>query len=487
MAKPYKEGTGWAYRLRVAGQDIYRSGFKSEAQARAHMQKTRVELTEGPAQARLGPNRTSLGVAFSDYARERLPYLKGAEQDARRINRYLRALRLPVIALAPVELTKEGKRIYWTVSFVEEAQRAILNCLAGHRARQDASSAESDRVRKRLATMMMADVTTHHIQGLINALVSEGKKSATVHLERAELRRLFKHASAVWRWRWVGGNPAGDMLDMPAVDPGRDRVITNEEWQRLAAELVNYGNPHVAPLACLMLETAMRSCEPLVHLRWRHIDWTQRILELPDAKCGSRKVPLTPGALQVLSQLKAHASTPPAPDDKVFPTSYQAAKKAWAVARERAGVEDVGLHDLRHTAATRFALEFKGNVPVLMVITGHKTVQMVMRYVNVKATEVATMLHGEELDALHTAAGYQMSTTAAVEAAEAAKAQASGDTAAKAGRRGLNAVLTAQDEPAGRAAKDEHLDTQERRVASATGGGAGGSNIVVVDFGRRAA
>lgn len=51
MAKPYKEGKGWAYRLRVVGEDIYRAGFKSEALARVHMEKVKVELTEWPAQS----------------------------------------------------------------------------------------------------------------------------------------------------------------------------------------------------------------------------------------------------------------------------------------------------------------------------------------------------------------------------------------------------------------------------------------------------
>lgn len=45
------EGTGWAFRLRAEGQDIYRSGFASQA------------------------------AAFTRYARERLPYLKGAKLD----------------------------------------------------------------------------------------------------------------------------------------------------------------------------------------------------------------------------------------------------------------------------------------------------------------------------------------------------------------------------------------------------------------------
>lgn len=423
MAKPYPEGAGWAYRLRVAGQDLYRSGFDTEASARRDMEERKAELTGGPAPSGLGPHRTSLGAAFSKYACERLPYLKGARQDANRINSYLRALGLPVVQLTPADLMKDGKRVYWQVTLHKEPARTIPASLTEHRKSQSQASLGSERARKHLASMMMAEVMTHHIQLLINALRAEGKKAATIHLERSELRRLFKHASAVWKWRHAGGNPAGAGLDMPPMDAGRDRVVTNEEWQRLSVELAKYRNPHVAPLACLMLETAMRSCEPLMVLRWRHVNWQQRVLELPDAKAGARKVPLSPGAVHILQQLKNHGPTPPAPDNKVFPTTYEAVKKAWAVAREQAGVADVGMHDLRHTSATRFALEFKGNLPVLMVITGHKTVQMVMRYVNVKASEVATMMHKEELDTRHVAAGYQRSVTEALDAAYRAKQQ----------------------------------------------------------------
>lgn len=479
MAKPYKEGAGWSFRLRVGGKDLYRSGFKTKADATCAMDALKAELCGAPSPSGLGPHRTSVGVAFSDYARERLPYLKGAEQDARRINRYLRALGLPVVALTPVTLVKDGKRIYWNVSFVEEHARVIPASLTAHRHRQDIESAESDRARKRLATMMMADVTTHHIQALINALRAEGKHSPTIHLERSELRRLFKHASAVWKWQRVGGNPAGAELDMPPLDPGRDRVLTNEEWQRVSVELAAYPNPHAAPLACLMLETAMRSCEPLVHLRWGHIDWQQRVLELPDAKTGRRKVPLGPGALHILSQLKKYAQIPPLPDDKVFPTTYEAVKKAWAVSCERAGVTDVGLHDLRHTSATRFALEFKGNLPVLMVITGHKTAQMAMRYVNVKATEVATMMHKESLDVKHTAAGYEMSVTEAMDAALEAKAQA----ALEAPKRGRRRVPEARAEAGGAGASGLPAKGAEAMSPPA----ARSDNVIAVDFGRRAA
>lgn len=414
MAKPYREGAGWAFRSRVEGEDIYQAGFKTEAVARRAMASLIEELRAGTAESGHGPHRTSLGVAFSDYARERLPYLKGAKQDVKRINRYLLALKLPRAVLEPVELVKDGKRVYFRVTF-EAQENQIANSLAAHRAQQAAESAASDKERRRLARMMVADVTTHHIQALINALVDEGKLASTVHNERSELRRLFKHARAVWKWKIVGANPAGVDLDMPTLDDARDRVLSNQEWMRVAKELASYGNPYVAPLACLMLETAMRSCESLLTLRWWHIDWERRVIALPDAKTGGREVPLGPGAIQVLQQLQQMQPNA-APGDKVFPTTYEAVKKAWRTACERANVFDMRLYDLRHTSATRFALEFKGNMPVLKMITGHKTTKMVDRYVNLKASDVSSLMHNEELDPKHAAAGYKMSVLGALEA-----------------------------------------------------------------------
>lgn len=487
MSKPYKDGAGWAYRLRIAGQDVYRSGFRSEASARRDMDKIRAELTEGPAQSGLGPHRTCLGVAFSDYARQRLPYLKGAQQDARRINRYLRALNLPVASLSPVELVKDGKTVYWEVKFIDEGVRAIPASLKSHRGGQARASETSDSVRKRLAMTMMADVTTQKIQALIDALRNEGKASPTIHLERSELRRLFKHATAVWKWCFSGGNPASANLDMPPIEVGRNRVVSNAEWARLSVELANYPNPHVAPLACLMLETAMRSCEPLVTLRWGHIDWTQRFIELPDAKAGRRQVPLGPGALHILEQLRDHAVTPPLPAERVFPTSYEAVKKGWAVARKAAGLPGVRLYDLRHTSATRFALEFNGNLPVLMVITGHKTVKMVMRYVNVKATDVATLMHGEALDVRNAAAGYRMSVSDALDASFSSSAQKNQKAVAKRQaskpHSAIESVLVSTNECTAGISPTQNV----RAHASKQHQGQYDSNVIAVDFKRRAA
>lgn len=139
MAKPYKEGSGWAFRLRVDGQDIYRSGFETReaAQTAANSLVSDSKNSDRPAMS--GPQRTSVAQALSDYALEVLPYHKGAPQEARRINRYLRALGLRIVQLeafqgeAPIKKglakRKKAQVVHWTATLVEEKERVIPNGL----------------------------------------------------------------------------------------------------------------------------------------------------------------------------------------------------------------------------------------------------------------------------------------------------------------------------------------------------------------------
>ena len=77
MAKPYKEGPSWSFRLRIQGENIYRRGFASEAIARKELDQLQHTLKSAGKPARQGPWRTTLAQALRDYALERLPALKG--------------------------------------------------------------------------------------------------------------------------------------------------------------------------------------------------------------------------------------------------------------------------------------------------------------------------------------------------------------------------------------------------------------------------
>ena len=79
---------------------------------------------------------------------------------------------------------------------------------------------------------------------------------------------------------------------------------------------------------------------------------------------------------------------PGAPEEPIFGINYESLKKIFSRACERAGVEGVGLHDLRHTATTRTAKRLNGNIFLLQAFTGHKTLSQLERYVHIGAKDV---------------------------------------------------------------------------------------------------
>ena len=97
MAKPYQEGKGWCVRARHEGHDVYLSGYATKAAVLKAVSLRKVEIDRGRAPRQPGPERTTLAQAMQTYALERLRFLKGAVQDAVRINNYLRSAGLDLL------------------------------------------------------------------------------------------------------------------------------------------------------------------------------------------------------------------------------------------------------------------------------------------------------------------------------------------------------------------------------------------------------
>lgn len=343
MAKAYREGKGWSIRA-------------------------------------LGTRADHAGHRASDYARECLPYRKGARQDAQRINHYLRAGGLPVIKLSPFDsatgslattMEAGAKRTrgirYWNLSLVDETERAIPNSLRAHREAMGLRTQSLHEVRARLSCMKVRDIQTYHVNTLISALKDTGGAPASIELERAELRRFFNHAKKIWHWDSNTKNPATG-VDIGTVDNVRTRILTNAEFERICKQLANYNNLYVLPLALFMLETATRSSEPIEHAAWEDIDWDRKLLRLSDAKAGAREVPLSNVALDILRELRAAVRQrsesvarrehrekwqAAAESGRIFRTSYEAMKKAWSVACAAAGRTTLALKMYTHLTNRR--------------------------------------------------------------------------------------------------------------------------------------
>lgn len=412
MAKAYRVGTGWAIRPQIGGERVYLDGFGTKTEAETEAGRLDLEFKNRGRPKHAGPHKTTLAKALQLYGLERLPFLKGAVQEANRINKVLRAAGERVLCVTRMQdageisdkvLAGDGgpsappanQGPWFEVKLKpasESAKRVIPKGLHAHRDKLAASTMSSAACRKRLAKKSVADVARHELQELMDALRRDRLSASSVHLERATFRAFFNYAKKSWRWGAPIENPAADLV-MPKVDNGRDRVMSEEEQERMEAALEDCRNKLVQPMLELLRETAMRSSEPLERARWCDVQWERKVLYLSDAKAGRREVPLSPLAMQALRDLRA--LQPNATEQCGLVTiSYESLKAAWTRACERAGVEGLKMHDLRHTAATRMMLK-TGNLALVKVLTGHKTDSQLGRYINVKADDVVKVLHAE--------------------------------------------------------------------------------------------
>ena len=231
---PYLHGKGYAIRRSHDGHDIFLSGFKTAKAAERAMNRRVTDIDDNALPDGDGPAHTSLAQALQDYAVARLPFLKGAEQEARRINNYLRPAGLRLLHVTELPRTsrtkgKSGKGAYFEATLVAHtAERAIPKGLKAHRKALLTANAGTDKWRAVLATTPMRDVTRKMCQDFMESMTTDGNSPATVGLEPAVLRRLFNHAFTKWNWKELRDNPA-TRLDMPTQHTDRPNRLAEIE------------------------------------------------------------------------------------------------------------------------------------------------------------------------------------------------------------------------------------------------------------------
>ena len=138
-------------------------------------------------------------------------------------------------------------------------------------------------------------------------------------------------------------------------EKSRERFLTPEEFRRLGAALRTFEArgamqaSAVAALRLLML-TGCRMGE-ILSLRWDDVDRTSRVLRLRDGKTGPRMVPLTDPVLAVLDGIERVEGVPWVIRSK-SDGRLTGLFSYWQHIRKDAGLDDVRVHDLRHSSAS---------------------------------------------------------------------------------------------------------------------------------------
>ncbi|MYF90467.1 MAG: site-specific integrase, partial [Boseongicola sp. SB0676_bin_33] len=153
----------------------------------------------------------------------------------------------------------------------------------------------------------------------------------------------------IWGLRPDGSNPCRHLKCYK--ENKRERFLSPEETERLGEVLreAEREMPSAVAALRLLLLTGCRLSE-IQFLRWDYVK--DDCIELPNAKTGGRVVPLGPEARAVLSELSREDGNPWVISGKKPGTHLTDLQCPWRRIRERAELEDVRIHDLRHTMAS---------------------------------------------------------------------------------------------------------------------------------------
>jgi integrase len=236
----------------------------------------------------------------------------------------------------------------------------------------------------------LADLTPQHVIDFVRS--RSDLAPASIKRDLSVFGHAIDAAVALRNVTLPGPNPVKEALTRLRftktlrINDARDRRLQPGEWERLLDALKD------APLAraavIILLETGMRR-EELTSAKRDQLNRsvlsvthkTQHLTGKP------RKVPLSPLAQETIRGLPIRR------DGFIVGVRPDSLTQAFSRACERAGIEGLRLHDLRHECASRL-FEAGWSIEPVAVVTGHSDWRSLARYTNLQASDIAEKLAG---------------------------------------------------------------------------------------------
>lgn len=258
--------------------------------------------------------------------------------------------------------------------------------------------------RKKIRDVTRADVK-RFIQDIANGKTAIDEKTgsrgrAIVKGGRGTATRTVGLLGGIFSYAFDCGliekNPVHGVKRFP--DRKGQRYLSQQELVALGQALADGEerglNSQALAILKLLVFTGARKGE-IETLRWDAVDFEGGYLRLADSKTGQKAIPLNAGALEILSEIPRLEGSP-----FVFPahrsnSHYEGTPKVWRIVRSAAGLEDVRMHDLRHSFAS-IAVSGGASLPVVGALLGHTNSATTHRYAH---------LHDDPLRAASEAVG----------------------------------------------------------------------------------
>jgi integrase len=234
--------------------------------------------------------------------------------------------------------------------------------------------------KQRIRSVTTADVAELH--GSLSYIPYQANRTLGV------LSKMMSLAE-IWGLRDRHSNPCDDIQRYP--EHRRERFLSLKEVKALgraldAAESDGSEGKYACTAFRLLLLTGCRLSE-IQRLRWEHVYLDEGELRLPDSKTGAKTVHLGAAAIALLRSLPRVEKNPFVIAGKNSGWYLIDLQRPWRRIRSVAVLNEVRIHDLRHTFASG-GLAVGEGLSMIGKLLGHTQVQTTARYAHLAADPV---------------------------------------------------------------------------------------------------
>jgi integrase len=235
--------------------------------------------------------------------------------------------------------------------------------------------------------MRLAEIGKVEVHQWINGLVRQRLKPSTIN----RITVMFGQILGLAEDLEIQGAPERRKLGLKQMmaRPTHTVFLKPPEAGRLLAAVKNSANADLEDIVVLLLVTGARRSEAL-NARWEHIDLEGGLWLVPISKNGRpRYIQLCARALQLLQARHATSKSPHVFPNPMTGEPYRCVWRTWNIARAKAGLPHVRLHDLRHSFASALVNE---GVPLFDVqeLLGHTSIKTTQRYAHLSKERLKT-------------------------------------------------------------------------------------------------
>jgi len=246
-------------------------------------------------------------------------------------------------------------------------------------------SVYNSHIRRQLGHYLLTDLTNPDLDVWVREQMLDGLQRSTINKHIHMFNRMLNIARH-WTLLPLQSEHLHNIKKL-ALGDHTQRFLNKEEIDCLIAASRTTRHPYFYNIVRLFLLTGARHGE-LRLVKWQDINLIKREWTVPRSKNGrARRIILSKAAVNAFISVREtaeHLMLPTNPSDyaiinPITRTAYHSFYATWFQVRKAANLDDLRIHDLRHTFAS--VLINKGvSIYEVQTLLGHSTIQMTQRY-----------------------------------------------------------------------------------------------------------